>query len=103
MALKEISKDKIRPWKKTVGGVISWYATAEKDIKINRKLVFEVLRNFGIGPSGENVHRIKLGGGSLHELRRNGVSESTYEMTDDKVRGFVITIYLDDAGLVALS
>ena len=101
MATLIIPKEKIRPIK-TVGSVLSFYATSEKDIKIERKLVFEILRNFGIGPLGENVHRIKLRGGSLHELRKNNISEATYKFTDDKVKGFVIEIYLDDDGLALL-
>jgi hypothetical protein len=102
MSKLTIPKERIRPIK-TVGSSISFFATSERDIKIEKKLVFEILRNYAIGPDSENVHRIKLRGSSLHRLRRDNISESTFKMIDDSVRGFVVEIYLDDAGLALIS
>ena len=54
--------------KKTVGGTISFYATAELDMYINPKLVQEVLTSFGIGPNGENIHKILMSDRKEHYI-----------------------------------
>lgn len=65
--LIRVPKERIRPIRrKNAGQVISWFATADKDIYINPKLIIEILTGFGIGPNAERIHKVRLEKGELH-------------------------------------
>ena len=58
--LIKFEKAWLRPIRKNVGGVISFYATADLDMYINPKLIREILTSFGLGPNGERIHKIVM-------------------------------------------
>lgn len=59
--LIKLPKERIRPIRrKNAGQVISWFAVSDNDLYINPNLIIEILAGFGIGPLGENIHKVRL-------------------------------------------